>query len=70
LKPSQLQTSLARQHPQVVDSVEATAQEQPPELRASLADTNTQPTIKAKAIASKGALFQQLFGYKPTLVKP
>ncbi len=65
-----LADALDWQHAQVVDGVEATAREQRLELRASLADANTQLALEAAAIASKGALFEQVFGYKPTLVTP
>lgn len=65
-----LADALDRQHAQVVDGVEATVREQRLELRVSPADNSSQLALEAAAIASKGELFEQVFGYKPSLVTP
>lgn len=65
-----LADALDQQHAQVVDGVEATVRDQRLELRVSPTDNFTQLALEAEAIASKGELFEQVFGYKPSLVTP
>jgi len=66
-----LADALDRQHSQVVRGVEATIVDDTVQLRPLLADgPRTRLTLEAKAVAAKGALFEQLFGKKPTLLLP
>jgi exopolyphosphatase / guanosine-5'-triphosphate,3'-diphosphate pyrophosphatase len=66
-----LADAIDRQHAAVVESITATIREQSLELHATLAEgQSTRLTLEAKAVAAKGALFEKVFGYKPTLIAP
>lgn len=65
-----LADALDRQHAHVVSGVTATIRKQRFEMRATLAANNTQLALEGEAVASKGDLFEQVFGYKPSLVTP
>lgn len=66
-----LADALDRQHAAVIESVTATIREQSLDLQAKLAPgQSTRLTLEAKAVAAKGALFEQVFGCKPRLLAP
>ena len=66
-----LADALDRQHASVVVGVEARLRGKTLALHAILApDSDTGLTLEAKAVAAKGALFEQLFGYRPKVMQP
>ena len=66
-----LADAVDRQHAGVVRDLEASADGDTLQLRPTLAPgQSTRLTLEAKAVASKGALFAQLFGLEPVLVTP
>lgn len=66
-----LADALDRQHAGVVVGVEARLRGKILALHAIVAaDSDTRLTLEAKAVSAKGALFEQLFGYKPKVIQP
>lgn len=66
-----LADAVDRQHAGVIRDLELKTTGDTLELRPTLASgQSTRLTLEAKAVASKGALFAQLFGLEPVLVTP